>query len=67
LKRKASGKQKEYEERVRAKKKAELDAKKDALRAEDIANGVFVPVSNLPLLEPRKSTDRPIQTSTQYA
>ena len=67
LKRKASGKQKEYEERVRAKKKAELDAKKDALRAEDIANGVFVPVSNLPLLEPRKNTDRPIYTSTQYA
>ena len=67
LKRKASGKQKEYEERVRAKKKAELDAKKDALRAADIANGVFVPVSNLPLLEPRKNTDRPIHTSTQYA
>jgi len=52
---------------VRAKKKAELDAKKDALRAEDITNGVFVPVSNLPLLEPRKNTDRPIRTSTQYA
>ena len=67
LKRKASGKQKEHEERVRAKKKAELDAKKDALRAADIANGVFVPVSNLPLLEPRKNTDRPIHTSTQYA
>ena len=67
LKRKASGKQKEYEEQIRAKKKAELDAKKDALRAEDIANGIFVPVSNLPLLEPRKNRDRPIHTSTQYA
>ncbi len=67
LKRKASGKQKEYEERIRAKKKAELDVKKDALRAEDIAHGVFVPVSNLPVLEPRKNTDHPIHTSTQYA
>ena len=54
LKRKANGKQKEYEERTKAKKKAEIDAKKAEIRAEDIARGVFIPVSNLPTLEPRK-------------
>lgn len=53
LKRKASGKQKEYEERTKAKKKAEMDAKKNALRAEDVAKGVFIPVSNMPKLEPQ--------------
>ena len=53
LKRKDSGKQKEYEERTKAKKKAEMDAKKNALRAEDVAKGVFIPVSNMPKLEPQ--------------
>ena len=47
LKRKANGKQKEYEERTKAKKKAEMDAKKNALRAEDIKKGVFIPVNNI--------------------
>jgi hypothetical protein len=32
-----------------------MDAKKNALRAEDIQKGVFVPVSNLPKKEPRKA------------
>mgnify|MGYP001083621446 FL=1 len=54
LKRKANGKQKEYEERTKAKKKAEIDARKQAIRTEDIARGVFIPVSSLPQLEPRK-------------
>ena len=54
LKRKANGKQKEYEERTKAKKKAEIEAKKQAIRTEDIARGVFIPVSCLPKLEPRK-------------
>ena len=54
LKRKANGKQKEYEERTRAKKQAELVTRKQAIRTEDIARGVFVPVSHLPKLEPRK-------------
>jgi hypothetical protein len=54
LRRKANGKQKEYEERTKAKKKAEIDAKKESIRAEDKANGVFVPVSELPVLEPKK-------------
>ena len=54
LKRKASGAQKRYEDKVKAKKKAEIDAKKAAIRAEDIAKGVFVPVSSLPQREPQK-------------
>ena len=54
LKRKANGKQKEYEERTKVRKKAEIDARKQAIRTEDIARGVFIPVSSLPQLEPRK-------------
>ncbi|MBS7060198.1 MAG: DUF4368 domain-containing protein [Faecalibacterium prausnitzii] len=54
LKRKANGKQKEYEERTKAKKKAEIEARKQAIRTEDIARGVFIPVSSLPHLGPRK-------------
>ena len=37
-----------------AKKKAEMDAKKEEIRQEDIAKGVFVPVSLLPPAEPKK-------------
>ena len=54
LKRKANGKRKEYEERTKAKKKAEIEARKQAIRTEDIARGVFIPVSSLPQLGPRK-------------
>ena len=54
LKRKANGKQKEYEERTKAKKKAEIEARKAAIRTEDIAKGVFIPVSSLPQREPQK-------------
>ena len=39
LKWKANGKQKEYEERTKAKKKAEIEARKQAIRTEDIAEG----------------------------
>ena len=54
LKRKASGAQKRYEDKIKEKKKAEIEAKKAAIRAEDIAKGVFVPVSSLPQREPQK-------------
>ena len=54
LKRKASGAQKRYEDKIKERKKAEIEAKKAAIRAEDIANGVFVPVSSLPQREPMK-------------
>ena len=54
LKRKASGAQKQYENKIKGKRKAEIEAKKAAIRAEDIAKGVFVPVSQLPAKEPKK-------------
>lgn len=56
LRRKANGKQREYEERTKAKKKAEIEEKKRAIRAEDIAKGIFIPVSNLPQSEPKRAT-----------
>ena len=54
LKRKASGAQKRYEDKIKERKKAEIEDKKAAIRAEDIAKGVFVPVSSLPQREPQK-------------
>ena len=55
LRRKANGKVAEDYEKTKAKKKTAMDAKKNALRAEDIAKGVFVPVSTMPKKEPRKA------------
>jgi hypothetical protein len=55
LRRKANGWQRQYENRTKGAKKAATDAKKDALRAEDISKGVFVPVGNMPKKEPRKA------------
>ena len=52
----ASGAQKRYEDKIKERKKAEIEAKKAAIRAEDIAKGVFVPVSSLPQREPQKGT-----------
>ena len=56
LKRKASGAQKQYEEKIKAKKKAEMDAKKALIRAEDMKKGVFSTVGQLPKEEPRKGS-----------
>jgi len=58
LKRKASGAQKRYEDKIKAKKKEEMDAKKNALRAEDVAKGVFIPVSSMPKLEPQIASQK---------
>lgn len=55
LKRKASGTYKRYADKVKAQKKAEMDAKKDAIRQEDMENGVFTPVAKLPKLEPQRA------------
>lgn len=55
LKRKASGAQKRYENKIKAQKKAEMDAKKDAIRREDIEKGVFTPVARLPKHEPQRA------------
>lgn len=55
LRRKARGKQKKYEDKVKAAKKAEIEAKKAAIRSEDMDRGVFIPVSGLPRHEPQKA------------
>ena len=56
LRRKANGKQKEWEERYNAKRKAKMEAAKAAIRAEDMEKGIFTTVSQLPRQEPRKAT-----------
>jgi site-specific DNA recombinase len=56
LKRKASGAQKQYEDKIKAKKKAEMDAKKALIRAEDMKKGVFSTIGQLPKKEPRKGS-----------
>ena len=56
LRRKANGKQKEWEERYNAKRKAQVEAAKAAIRAEDMEKGIFTTISQLPRQEPRKAT-----------
>ena len=56
LKRKDSGAQKRYEDKIKAKKKAEMDAKKALIRAEDMKKGVFSTIGQLPKEEPRKGS-----------
>ena len=56
LRRKANGKQKEWEERYNARRKAKMEAAKAAIRAEDMEKGIFTTVSQLPKQEPRKAT-----------
>ena len=56
VRRKASGKQKEWEERYNARRKAKMEAAKAAIRAEDMEKGIFTTVSQLPRQEPRKAT-----------
>ena len=56
LRRKANGKQKEWEERYNAKRKAQREAAKAAIRAEDMEKGIFTTVSQLPKQEPHKAT-----------
>ena len=51
----APGTQKRYEEKIKAKKKAEIEAKKAAIHAEDMEKGVFIPASSLPKKEPQKA------------
>ena len=59
LRRKASGTQKRYEDKTKARKKAEMDSKNDAIRSEDMAKGIFVHVSDLPKKEPKKAAAQP--------
>ena len=55
LRRKASGAQKRYEDKIKARKKAEMDAKKDAIRAEDMGKGVFTRIKDMPKQEPKRA------------
>ena len=55
LRRKANGTQKRYEDKIKAKKKAEIEAKKAAIRAEDMEKGVFIQAGSLPKKEPQKA------------
>lgn len=41
MKRKANGKQKEYEERTKAKKKAQIESPKEQIRAKDREKGIY--------------------------
>lgn len=61
LRRKANGRQKEYEDKVKSQKKAGIEAKKAAIRSEDMAKGVFIPVNHLPKSEPKKAIS-PVRT-----
>lgn len=45
LRRKANGKQKEWEKQYKEKRKERMDKKNTAIRKEDIENGVFIPKS----------------------
>ena len=56
LRRKANGKQKKWEEHYNAKRKAQVEAAKATIRAEDMEKGIFTTVSQLPRQEPRKAT-----------
>ncbi len=58
LRRKANGKQREYEERTKSEKRKKMEEKKAALRAEDMAKGVYLLTSNLPQSEPQRAAAR---------
>ena len=55
LRRKASGWQRQYEERTRPGKKAKIDAQKAAIRQEDMAKGIYAHVADLPRQEPKRA------------
>ena len=55
LRRKASGAQKRYEDKIKARKKAEMDAKKNAIRAEDMEKDVFTRINDMPKQKPKRA------------
>ena len=64
LRRKANGKQKQYEDKVKAAKKVEIEARKAALRTEDMAKGIFVSAGNLPKTEHQELVPSTIEHSS---
>ena len=63
LRRKASGKQQEYDRKYNEKRRARMQAEKAALRAEDMAKGVYATASSLPRQEPKKAPTPPRATA----
>ena len=55
LRRKANGKQKQWEASYNAERKAKIEAEKAAIRAEDMAKGIYTTVSQLPHQEPQRA------------
>lgn len=47
-------KDKEYENRTKEERGLRMEAKNEAIRKEDMAKGIFVPVCLLPKAEPKK-------------
>lgn len=54
LRRKASGWQREYEERIKSEKRQKMEAMKEQIRTEDVEKGIFIPMITVPLPEPKK-------------
>jgi hypothetical protein len=52
-------------ERIKSEKRQKREAQKTALRAEDIAKGVFTPVGNLPKVEPQKFVSATMTSTTK--
>ena len=53
LRRKASGWQRQYEDRKKSEKRLRMEAKKEEIRQENIRKGVFIPIASMPVLEPK--------------
>ena len=49
-------KDKEYEDRTKEERRLRMEAKNEAIRKEDMAKGIFVPVCLLPKAEPKKGS-----------
>jgi len=47
-------KDKEYEDRTKEERRLRMEAKNEAIRKEDMAKGILVPVCLLPKAEPKK-------------
>ena len=58
LRRKESGWQRKYEERVKSEKHRKMKAMKEQIRAEDMAAGVFIPVSGMSEIVPKVGVPR---------
>lgn len=63
LRRKASDWQREYYARIKSEKHQKIEAKKAALRAEDMAKGVFDIAGNVPQQKPQKAAMPPRATA----